>query len=145
MRKWWKKVSVLGGWVSDRFLGRYKTILWLSYGYVLGHAVLAGGDIAPAARVPALYIGLTLVAFGQAGIKPNAIAQAQVAEPGDGNTRESVRRRDEPAARNGYDAATEQTAHGESNGIRHVTSLTGGLALRPRPIGQDRSHYKTNY
>ena len=67
-------VSVLGGWISDRFLGRYKTILWLSYGYVLGHAVLAGGDLAPAAREPALYIGLTLVAFGQAGIKPNLSA-----------------------------------------------------------------------
>src|SRR3954464_4196559 len=27
--------TVFGGWVSDRFLGRYRTILWLSYGYVL--------------------------------------------------------------------------------------------------------------
>lgn len=67
-------VGVIGGWVSDRFWGKYKTILWLSYGYVLGHAVLAGGDVFPAHRVQALYLGMTLVAFGQAGIKPNLSA-----------------------------------------------------------------------
>ncbi len=67
-------VSVLGGFISDRFFGRFKTILWLSYGYVLGHAILAGGDIVPSKRTAALYLGLTLVAFGQAGIKPNLSA-----------------------------------------------------------------------
>jgi len=36
-------MTVLGAWLSDRFFGRYRTILWLSYGYVAGHAVL-GGD-----------------------------------------------------------------------------------------------------
>ena len=38
-------MTVVGGWLSDRFFGRYRTILWLSYGYVLGHAVLAAGDL----------------------------------------------------------------------------------------------------
>jgi POT family proton-dependent oligopeptide transporter len=66
--------AVIGGWLSDRFFGRYKTILWLSYGYVLGHAVLASMDVAPDARVGLLFVGLTLVAFGQAGIKPNLSA-----------------------------------------------------------------------
>ena len=66
--------TLLGGLLSDRFLGRYKTILWLSYGYVLGHAVLAGGDLFPSLRVAALYLGMGLVAFGQAGIKPNLSA-----------------------------------------------------------------------
>ena len=64
-------MTVIGGWLSDRFFGRYKTILWLSYGYVLGHAVLAGADLTPAAREAALYIGLTLIVIGQSGIKPN--------------------------------------------------------------------------
>src|SRR5216684_4185315 len=65
-------MSVIGGWLSDRFFGRYRTILWLSYGYVLGHAVLAAGDLG--FRVPALFIGLTLIVIGQSGIKPNLSA-----------------------------------------------------------------------
>lgn len=67
-------MTVIGGWISDRFFGRYKTILWLSYGYVLGHAVLAGMDFAPAARTGLLYMGLTLIVVGQSGIKPNLSA-----------------------------------------------------------------------
>jgi POT family proton-dependent oligopeptide transporter len=66
--------TVLGGWVSDRFWGRYKTILWLSYGYVLGHAILAGADLAPSLAVTALYLGLSFIVIGQAGIKPNLSA-----------------------------------------------------------------------
>jgi POT family proton-dependent oligopeptide transporter len=65
-------MTVVGGWLSDRFFGRYKTILWLSYGYVLGHAVLAAGDLG--FRVPALYIGMVLIVIGQSGIKPNLSA-----------------------------------------------------------------------
>jgi POT family proton-dependent oligopeptide transporter len=67
-------VSVLGGWLSDRFWGRYKTILWLSYGYVLGHAILAAGDITPALRLACLYVGLSFVIIGQSGVKPNLSA-----------------------------------------------------------------------
>lgn len=66
--------TVLGGWVSDRFWGRYKTILWLSYGYVLGHAILAGADLAPGLALLALYLGLSFIVIGQAGIKPNLSA-----------------------------------------------------------------------
>ena len=40
-------MTVVGAWLSDRFIGRYRTILWLSYGYVAGHAVLASADFAP--------------------------------------------------------------------------------------------------
>ena len=65
-------MTVVGGWISDRFLGRYRTILWLSYGYVLGHAVLAAGDFG--FRVPALFAGMALIVIGQAGIKPNLSA-----------------------------------------------------------------------
>src|SRR5512137_2111722 len=33
--------SLAGAWLADRFLGRYKVILWLSLGYVFGHATIA--------------------------------------------------------------------------------------------------------
>jgi POT family proton-dependent oligopeptide transporter len=67
-------MGVVGGWISDRFFGRYRTILWLSYGYVLGHAVLAGADLAPGLRVGFLFLGLSLIVVGQSGIKPNLSA-----------------------------------------------------------------------
>jgi len=67
-------MTVVGAWLSDRFIGRYRTILWLSYGYVAGHAVLASADFAPSARVAALFIGMTLIVIGQSGIKPNLSA-----------------------------------------------------------------------
>src|SRR5688572_16476312 len=38
-------MPVLGAWVSDRFWGRYRTILWVSLFYCLGHGVLACSDI----------------------------------------------------------------------------------------------------
>src|SRR5258705_1373939 len=64
-------MTVVGAWLSDRFFGRYRTILWLSYGYVAGHATLAAMDIAPAARTTLLFLGMTMIVVGQAGIKPN--------------------------------------------------------------------------
>jgi proton-dependent oligopeptide transporter, POT family len=56
---------VLGAFISDRFLGKYKTILYLSLIYCLGHAVLAIWET----RV-GLYWGLGLIALGSGGIKP---------------------------------------------------------------------------
>jgi proton-dependent oligopeptide transporter, POT family len=67
-------MTVVGAWLSDRFFGRYRTILWLSYGYVAGHATLAAMDLAPAARESLLFLGMTLIVVGQAGIKPNLSA-----------------------------------------------------------------------
>jgi POT family proton-dependent oligopeptide transporter len=67
-------MTVLGAWISDRFFGRYRTILWLSYGYVLGHATLAAMDIAPSARAGLLFLGMALIVVGQSGIKPNLSA-----------------------------------------------------------------------
>ena len=34
-------MPLVGGWLADRFLGRYKVILFLSFGYVLGNLVVA--------------------------------------------------------------------------------------------------------
>ena len=67
-------MTVLGAWLSDRFFGRYRTILWLSYGYVAGHATLAAMDIAPSARAALLFAGMGLIVIGQGGIKPNLSA-----------------------------------------------------------------------
>jgi POT family proton-dependent oligopeptide transporter len=67
-------MTVVGAWLSDRFFGRYRTILWLSYGYVAGHATLAAMDVAPSARAGLLFLGMTLIVIGQAGIKPNLSA-----------------------------------------------------------------------
>lgn len=67
-------MTVVGAWLSDRFFGRYRTILWLSYGYVAGHATLAAMDLAPSARATLLFAGMALIVIGQAGIKPNLSA-----------------------------------------------------------------------
>lgn len=56
---------LLGGWLADRFLGRYRTILWVSLAYVAGHAVLAGWETREG-----LLLGLALIAAGAGGIKP---------------------------------------------------------------------------
>jgi POT family proton-dependent oligopeptide transporter len=57
---------LLGGWLSDRFLGKYRTILYLSLVYCVGQAFLAlfVDDKA------GFYLGLFLVALGSGGIKP---------------------------------------------------------------------------
>jgi proton-dependent oligopeptide transporter, POT family len=65
-------MPVLGAWVSDRFWGRYRTILWVSLFYCLGHGVLACTDLTESAdaKTMLLYAGLGLIAFGSGGIKP---------------------------------------------------------------------------
>lgn len=56
---------VLGAFISDRIWGKYKTILYLSLIYCVGHAVLAIWET----RL-GLYWGLGLIALGSGGIKP---------------------------------------------------------------------------
>jgi POT family proton-dependent oligopeptide transporter len=65
-------MPLLGAWVSDRFWGCYKTILWISLAYCAGHGALAMGDMfgTKEARTTCLYTGLMLIAFGSGGIKP---------------------------------------------------------------------------
>jgi POT family proton-dependent oligopeptide transporter len=57
---------LLGGWLADRFFGKYNTILWLSLVYCLGQACLA---MFVTNRM-GFYIGLGLIALGSGGIKP---------------------------------------------------------------------------
>jgi POT family proton-dependent oligopeptide transporter len=57
---------LLGGWISDRFFGKYNTIFWLSLVYCAGHACLA---IFENDRT-GFYAGLFLITLGSGGIKP---------------------------------------------------------------------------
>jgi POT family proton-dependent oligopeptide transporter len=57
---------LLGGWIADRYFGKYNTILWLSLVYCAGHACLAFFE----ANVHGFYLGLFLIAIGSGGIKP---------------------------------------------------------------------------
>lgn len=57
---------LLGGWLSDRFFGKYNTILWFSLLYCAGHACLAMFEDNRAG----FFTGLGLIALGAGGIKP---------------------------------------------------------------------------
>ena len=57
---------LLGGWLSDRFFGKYNTVLWLSLVYCAGHACLAMFE----ENRTGFYTGLFLIALGSGGIKP---------------------------------------------------------------------------
>jgi POT family proton-dependent oligopeptide transporter len=65
-------MPLFGAWLSDRLIGRYHTILWVSLIYCLGNGVLAGSGFAQGAhgRLVFLCVGLGLIAFGAGGIKP---------------------------------------------------------------------------
>ncbi|MCC6278488.1 MAG: POT family MFS transporter [Oligoflexia bacterium] len=56
---------LIGAYLSDRFLGKYYTILYISLLYCVGHGVLAMYE-----TKTGLYVGLALIALGAGGIKP---------------------------------------------------------------------------
>ena len=56
---------LLGAWLADRYLGKYRTIMALSIVYCLGHLALAVDET----RI-GLFTGLALIALGSGGIKP---------------------------------------------------------------------------
>jgi POT family proton-dependent oligopeptide transporter len=57
---------LLGGWLADRFFGKFNTILAFSMIYCAGHACLAIFEDS----VTGFYTGLFLIALGAGGIKP---------------------------------------------------------------------------
>ena len=57
---------LLGGWIADRFWGKYNTILWLSLVYCAGQLCLA----LFVHNRTGFYVGLGLIAIGSGGIKP---------------------------------------------------------------------------
>jgi len=65
---------ILGAIMADVFWGKYKTILWISLMYCVGHGCLALMDLGPITGLwdmtPFLFLGLALIAVGAGGIKP---------------------------------------------------------------------------
>ena len=65
---------LMGALLSDIWFGKYKTILWISLMYCVGHGSLALMDLGPVTGMwdmaPFLYLGLFLIAIGSGGIKP---------------------------------------------------------------------------
>lgn len=57
---------LLGGWIADRYFGKYNTVLWFSLVYCAGHACLALFDD----NRNGFFFGLFLIALGSGGIKP---------------------------------------------------------------------------
>ena len=57
---------LLGGYLADRFFGKYNTILWFSLVYCAGHACLALFEH----NRMGFFTGLGLIALGAGGIKP---------------------------------------------------------------------------
>lgn len=58
-------LPLLGGWVADKFFGKYWTIVGFSIPYILGHVILG------VETFTFLVIALTLLAMGSGVIKPN--------------------------------------------------------------------------
>ena len=61
---------LLGGWLSDRYFGKYNTVLWFSLIYCAGHACLALFENSR----NGFYAGLFLIALGSGGIKPLVVS-----------------------------------------------------------------------
>ena len=61
---------LLGGWLADRYFGKYNTVLWFSLVYCAGHACLALFEDSR----NGFYTGLFLIALGSGGIKPLVVS-----------------------------------------------------------------------
>ena len=58
------------GWLSDRYFGKYNTVLWFSLIYCAGHACLALFEDSRSG----FFTGLFLIALGSGGIKPLVVS-----------------------------------------------------------------------
>ncbi len=61
---------ILGALLSDTLFGKYRTILWLSIVYCIGHGALAMMGTPPLTASMWLVVGLWLISIGSGGIKP---------------------------------------------------------------------------
>ncbi|KAE8299710.1 hypothetical protein D5F01_LYC02123 [Larimichthys crocea] len=65
---------ILGAIIADSWLGKFKTIIYLSIVYVIGHVVKSVGAIPTvgnsSVHIALSMVGLILIAFGTGGIKP---------------------------------------------------------------------------
>jgi peptide/histidine transporter 3/4 len=62
---------LLGGYIADAYLGRFKTILYFSIIYLVGLGVFLIGSIPTNLQLPLIFLGMYIVALGSGGIKPN--------------------------------------------------------------------------
>lgn len=67
---WVYFLPIVGAVLADLVFGKYRTILWLSIVYCVGHLCLALMGTDPMLPKQWLWLGLGLIAFGSGGIKP---------------------------------------------------------------------------
>lgn len=59
-------LPIVGGYIADRWLGKFKTIIYFAIPYILGHIILGTFN-----TEIGLYVALALLAGGSGSIKPN--------------------------------------------------------------------------
>jgi peptide/histidine transporter 3/4 len=62
---------LIGGYIADTHLGRYKTILYFSVLYLIGLALFVFGSVPGAISLALVFTAMYTVALGAGGIKPN--------------------------------------------------------------------------
>ena len=59
-------LPIVGGYVADRWLGKFRTIIYFAIPYICGHLILGSFN-----SQIGLYVALFLLAGGSGSIKPN--------------------------------------------------------------------------
>jgi len=59
-------LPLVGGWIADNYLGKYRTIVWFSIPYILGHVILG------VENSTCLFIALSLLAMGAGSPSPTS-------------------------------------------------------------------------
>ncbi len=59
-------LPILGGYIADRWLGKFRTIIYFAIPYILGHIILGTFN-----TEVGLYVALALLAGGSGAVKPN--------------------------------------------------------------------------
>jgi len=62
---------LIGGYIADTYLGRYKTILYFSCLYLIGLALFVFGSVPGAMLTAVIFLAMYVIAVGAGGIKPN--------------------------------------------------------------------------